>query len=69
VGTKEGEQIITVDVVAGDSRQPMTAGQVREKFLSYAALALGPAAENMADAILQGPPDAPIAECLGVQGA
>jgi len=69
VGTRDGEQTTTVDVVGGDPLQPMTASQVREKFLTYAAPALGPAAENLADAILQGPPDVPIAKCLGSQEA
>ena len=68
-GTKDGQQTIVVDGIAGDPQQPMTSDQVREKFLAYAAPAPGPAAGPIADAILNGPPDAPIGECLGVQDA
>jgi 2-methylcitrate dehydratase PrpD len=54
----------SVEAVKGDPAAPMSAGEVRDKFLRYAA-ALGAArARALADQVLEAPPDTPLKELV-----
>jgi 2-methylcitrate dehydratase PrpD len=65
---KDGrEERIAADCVPGDPGRPMTQAELRAKFAAYAAPVLGRAeASRLADALLRGGGDLPLAAALGV---
>lgn len=67
VHTGGGAENFTVDKVPGDPDLPMTPQQVVDKFLRYAAPHIGhEAAQAMADALMEGGHELPLAEALRV---